>query len=65
MNAAEFEKFCLRPAKEMRGIIKMQPGILDFGEFGQSVIPDIKVNKNFAVRPYIKVKEKFCGIMAK
>ena len=53
INTAEFEKFCLRPAKEMRGIIKTQLGILDFGEFGRSVIPDIKV------------KEKFCGIMAK
>ena len=53
VDVAEFQKFCLQPAKEMRGIIKTQLGILDFSEFGRSVIPDIKV------------KEKFCGIMAK
>ncbi|MCR5833601.1 MAG: BREX system Lon protease-like protein BrxL [Selenomonadaceae bacterium] len=38
----DFEIYCLRPAKEMRGIIKTQLGILDFGEFGHSTIPDIK-----------------------
>ncbi|MBR3051904.1 MAG: ATP-dependent protease, partial [Selenomonadaceae bacterium] len=41
ISETEFETYCLRPAKEMRGVIKMQLGILDFGEFGQSTIPDI------------------------
>lgn len=44
-DLAEFETYCLRPAKEMRGIIKTQLGILDFGEFGQSTIPDIKIKR--------------------
>ena len=43
VNATEFENYCLRPAKEMRGVIKKQMGILDVGEFGQSTIPDIKI----------------------
>lgn len=43
IDAEDFKKFCLTPAKEMRGVIKMQLGILDPGEFGQAVIPDIKV----------------------
>lgn len=47
VDAAEFEKFCLQPAKEMRGTIKKQLGILDVGEFGLSVIPDIKVKEKF------------------
>ena len=42
IDKADFETYCLRTAKEMRGIIKTQLGILDFGEFGQSTIPDIK-----------------------
>ena len=45
ITATEFETYCLRPAKEMRSVIKMQLGILDFGEFGQSVIPDITINQ--------------------
>lgn len=44
INVHDFEKYCLRPAKEMRGVIKTQLGILDFAEFGQSVIPDIKIS---------------------
>ena len=47
INVEDFKKFCLNPAKEMRGVIKTQLGILDAGEFGQSVIPDIKVKSNF------------------
>ena len=43
ISTADFENYCLRPAKEMRGVIKRQMGILDFGEFGQSTIPDIKI----------------------
>ncbi len=43
ISAADFETYCLRPAKEMRGVIKAQLGILDFGEFGQATIPDIKI----------------------
>ena len=43
ISTTDFENYCLRPAKEMRGVIKRQMGILDFGEFGQSTIPDIKI----------------------
>lgn len=46
IKPAEFEMYCLRPAKEMRGVIKRQLGILDFGEFGRTTVPDIRV-KNF------------------
>ena len=28
---------------DFRGVIKRQMGILDFGEFGQATIPDIKI----------------------
>lgn len=45
ISETEFETYCLRPAKEMRGVIKTQLGILDFGEFGQSTIPDIKFRR--------------------
>lgn len=45
ISETDFESYCLRPAKEMRSIIKTQLGILDFGEFGQSTIPDIKVKR--------------------
>lgn len=45
ISAEDFEMYCLRPAKEMRGVIKNQLGILDFGEFGQSTIPNIKIKK--------------------
>ena len=45
ISETDFEAYCLRPAKEMRSIIKTQLGILDFGEFGQSTIPDIKVKR--------------------
>ena len=47
ISATDFEKFCLSPAREMRGVIKKQLGILDPGEFGQAVIPDIKVKSKF------------------
>ena len=47
INLTEFENYCLAPAKEMRGVIKTQLGILDFGEFGQSTIPDITIKNNF------------------
>ena len=47
ISATDFEKYCLRPAKEMRGIIKKQLGILDFGEFGQSNIPEIKIKERY------------------
>ena len=43
ISTTDFETYCLRPAKEMRGVIKAQLGILDFGEFGQATIPDIKI----------------------
>ena len=43
----DFETYCLTPAKEMRGIIKTQLGILDFGEFGKSALPDIKIKGRY------------------
>ena len=46
IDVTDFEAYCLRPAKEMRGVIKTQLGILDFGEFGQSTIPDIIAARN-------------------
>ena len=41
----EFEELCLRPALEMRGIIKNQLKQMDPGEFGSAVMPDIRVKE--------------------
>ena len=45
--ADEFIKYCLEPAKEMRGVIKKQLCIIDPKEFnvpGKKDIPDIQYN---------------------
>lgn len=44
VNIEEFSKYCLKPAKQMRGIIKRQLHIMD-NEYRDSV-PDIKCLKN-------------------
>ena len=41
--AADFNKYCLQPAKEMRAIIKMQLSILDPDEFGGKTVPDLTI----------------------
>lgn len=43
INISEFVEYCLKPAMEMRGIIKKQLGILDSYEFGGKDIPKITV----------------------
>lgn len=43
----EFKTYCLDPALEMRRVIKRQLGIIDYGEFGQSQIPDIKIKEKY------------------
>ena len=45
INKREFYNYCLRPAIDMRAIIKIQLGILDPGEFGgvKSTVPDLTV----------------------
>jgi ATP-dependent Lon protease len=40
----EFVKYCLEPAKEMRGIIKKQLSIIDPGEY-RPVVPDISFRR--------------------
>ena len=35
--------FCLKPAIEMRSIIKIQLGILDSEEFGGKIVPELSV----------------------
>ena len=49
VNISEFKKYCLEPALEMRGIIKTQLGIIDYGEFGGSRIPDIKIKEKYNI----------------
>ena len=41
--AADFNKYCLQPAKEMRALIKMQLSILDPDEFGGKTVPDLTI----------------------
>lgn len=45
MDKRDFLNYCLRPATEMRAIIKIQLGILDPGEFGgvKSTVPELTV----------------------
>lgn len=45
ISAREFKMFCLRPALEMRGIIKIQLGILDPEEFGGKSVPQLSVKE--------------------
>lgn len=47
VDVALFETYCLKPALEMRGVIKTQLGIIDRGEFGGSVIPDITIKEQY------------------
>lgn len=47
VNIDEFEIYCLKPALEMRGVIKKQLGIIDRGEFGGKTIPDITIKEEF------------------
>ncbi len=46
VNLREFNRYCLSPAKKMRGIIIKQLGILDPGDFEGKNIPDIKIKKD-------------------
>lgn len=41
MSPFEFDTYCLQPAKEMRGIMRIQMGLIDVKEAGKSV-PDIR-----------------------
>ena len=41
-----FKKYCLDPAKHMRGIIKRQLSIIDPLEFKNAELPDIQVKGN-------------------
>lgn len=43
----KFVTYCLEPAMEMRRVIKRQLGIIDYGEFGQTKIPEIKVKEKY------------------
>lgn len=43
ISARDFNKYCLRPASEMRGIIKYQLGLLDKEEFGGKTVPALRV----------------------
>lgn len=47
VNVDEFERYCLQPALEMRGVIKTQLGIIDSGEFGGMTIPDITIKEQY------------------
>ncbi len=42
IEARDFDRFCLKPAMNMRGIIKAQLGLLDKAEFGGKSIPELK-----------------------
>ncbi len=43
ISARDFNKYCLKPAVEMRAIIKIQLGILDPDEFGGKGVPELSV----------------------
>lgn len=45
INSYDFSKYCLRPAIEMRSIIKIQLGILDPDEFRGKDVPQLKVKE--------------------
>ncbi len=47
LDVGEFITYCLEPAKSMRGVIKTQLGIIDYGEFGGKKIPDIQVKEKY------------------
>lgn len=48
ISAREFNTYCLKPAIEMRSIVKIQLGILDPDEFGGKTVPELSV-KDFSV----------------
>lgn len=43
ISASDFNRYCLKPAMNMRAIIKIQLGLLDPNEFGGKSIPKLKV----------------------
>ena len=43
IDTFDFRNYCLRPAKEMRGIIKIQLGILDI-EYQDKPLPELEIN---------------------
>lgn len=43
ISAHEFNLYCLKPAIEMRSIIKIQLGILDPDEFRGKTVPELSV----------------------
>lgn len=45
ITSREFNLFCLKPAMEMRGIIKIQLSILDPEEFGGKPVPELTVKE--------------------
>jgi len=42
IDVSDFDRYCLKPAMEMRQIIKTQMGVIDSGEFAGKHIPDIR-----------------------
>ena len=47
VDVSQFERYCLKPAMEMRRVIKTQLGIIDRGEFGGSTIPEITIKEQY------------------
>jgi ATP-dependent Lon protease len=45
VNLEEFNEYCLKPAKEMRAIVKYHMGLIDPKEYGGKDIPDIRVKE--------------------
>ena len=43
ITSRDFNMYCLKPAVEMRAIIKIQLGILDPEEFGGKTVPELSV----------------------
>ena len=43
ISSRDFNTYCLKPAIEMRSIIKIQLGILDPDEFGGKTVPALRV----------------------
>ena len=47
VDVSLFETYCLAPAMEMRRVIKTQLGLIDKGEFGGTVIPEITIKEQY------------------
>ena len=47
ISVDEFDRYCLQPAINMRGIIRKQLSIIDPGEYSE-ILPDIKVKRDVA-----------------